>query len=209
MIASSMDTPRTERETLVDPESITHELWRQAKAGDQSAYERLFSLHADRVLVFIRARLGKLRAKIEPEDVLQDAYLAAHQSFDQFEYTNDGAFLRWLCRIVDNRMRDSHDYFTAKKRQEVPVPRSAITGPVTALHRVENREQIENALSQLSDEHRDVLLMRYFEGLSAEETGQRMNRSDGAVRSLAARALIELGKQIGPSGVGDGKEVNR
>ena len=94
-------------------------LWRQAKAGDQSAYERLFSLHADRVLVFIRARLGKLRAKIEPEDVLQDAYLSAHRSFADFEYTDDGAFLKWLCRIIDNRLRDSHDYFTAKKRQEV------------------------------------------------------------------------------------------
>jgi RNA polymerase sigma-70 factor (ECF subfamily) len=183
----------------VEPESITRVLWRQAKAGDQSAYERLFSLHADRVLVFIRARLGKLREKIEPEDVLQDTYLSAHRSFADFEYTDDGAFLRWLCRIIDNRLRDAHDYFTAKKRREVPVPRSALTGPVTALNRVENRERVESALRHLSDEHREVLLLRYFGGLSAEETGERMNRSAGAVRNLAARALVELGKHIAPN----------
>ena len=190
----------------MEAESITRVLCRQAKAGDRSAYERLFSLHAERTLMFIRGRLGKLRAKVEPEDVLQDAYLAAHRSFDDFEYTDDGAFLRWLCRIIDNRMRDTHDYFAAKKRQAVPVPKSALTGPVTALNRAEERERIEAALQQLSEEHREVLLLRYFGGLSAEETGQRMDRTSGAVRNLAARAMVELGKHLGqgtdlPNGV--------
>lgn len=180
----------------MEPESITRVLWSQARAGDKAAYERLFSLHADRALIFIRGRLGKLREKTEPEDVLQDAYLAAHRSFDDFDYTDDGAFLRWLCRIIDNRLRDTHDYFTAQKRQEVPVPKSALTGPVTALNRAESREQIDRALQQLSVEHREVLLLRYFGGFSAEETGARMNRTAGAVRSLTARALVELGKQM-------------
>ena len=180
----------------MEPESITRVLWRQAKSGEQSAYERLFSLHVDRALVFIRARLGRLRDKVEPEDVLQDAYLAAHRSFDDFEYTDDGAFLRWLCRIIDNRMRDTHDYFAAKKRQEVPIPRAALTGPVTALNRVENRQRIEVGLARLAEEHREVLLLRYFEGLSAEQTGRRMNRSASAVRNLAARALVALGREI-------------
>jgi RNA polymerase sigma-70 factor (ECF subfamily) len=182
----------------VEPQSNARVLWQQAKAGDQAAYEQLFGLHVERALVFIRARLGKLREKIEPEDVLQDAYLSAHRSFDTFDYTDDGAFLRWLCRIIDNRLRDAHDYFTAKKRQGVPVQRSALTGPVTALNRVENREHVERALAQLSDEHREVLLLRYFEGLNAEETGQRMDRSAGAVRNLTARALVEFGKHIRP-----------
>ncbi len=44
-----------------------------------------------------------------------------------------------------------------------------------------------------------MLLLRYFEGLSAEEAGQRMNRTAGAIRNLAARALVELGKQLGDS----------
>lgn len=163
------------------------------------AYERLFSLRSQRVLVFIRARLGKLRDKIEPEDVLQDTYLSAHRSFRNFEYTHDGDFLRWLFRIVDNRPRNAHDYFTANKRQEVPVPRSALTGPVTALNRVENRERVQSALKQLSDEHRELLLLRYFGGLSPEKTRERMDRSAGAVRNLAARALVELGNHIAPN----------
>lgn len=180
----------------MEPESIAHVLWRQARAGDQAAYERLFDAYADRALLFIRARLGNLRDKIEPEDVLQDAFLAAHRSFGDFEYTDDGAFLRWLCRIIDNRLRDAHDYFTAQKRQPVALRRSRPTGPVTALVRAENREKIEQAMAKLSDEHREVILLRYFQGFSAEETGARMNRTAGAVRNLTARALASLGEQL-------------
>jgi RNA polymerase sigma-70 factor, ECF subfamily len=181
----------------MEPESITKQLWTHAKQGDQVAFERLFGLHTDRLLVFIRARLGAgLKSKIDPEDVLQDGYLAALRSFDEFEYADDGAFLRWMCRIIDNRLRDCCDHYAAQKRQVVPLPRSDATGPVTALGRVESRQQIESALLQLSNEHREVLLLRYFQGLSCEEAGQRMHRSPGAIRNLAARALVELGKRL-------------
>ncbi len=113
----------------MEPESLTLLLWRQAKAGDRSAFDRLFGLHTDRLLVFVRAKLGgALREKIEAEDVLQEAFVAALHSFDDFEYTDDGAFLRWMCRIIDHRLRDAHDYFTAKKRQKVALPKSPRPG---------------------------------------------------------------------------------
>lgn len=178
-------------------DSITRVLWRQAQAGDQHAYERLFALHVDQLRMFIRVRLGAgLASQVEPDDVLQEAYLAAHRSFAQFDYTEDGAFLRWLCRIVENRLRDWHDHFAAAKRQPVEIPRSDPTGPVTALGRAEDRRRMEQALQQLPEDYRLVLLYRYFEGLSAEETAERMHRTAGAVRKLAARALVELGKRL-------------
>jgi DNA-directed RNA polymerase specialized sigma24 family protein len=40
---------------------------------------------------------------IDSRDVLQEAYLAAHRDFDRFEWRDEGAFLRWLFRIVDRR----------------------------------------------------------------------------------------------------------
>src|SRR5262249_2065673 len=119
-------------------DSITHILWRQARSGDRAAYDRLFALHTDRALLFIRARLGAgMREKVECQDVLQDAYLAAHQGFANFDYTDEGAFTRWLCRIIDNRIRDLDDHFAALKRQVVELPRADPTGPVTAADRAE------------------------------------------------------------------------
>ena len=181
----------------MQPESISRVLWRQAREGDRSAYERLFALHVDHLLMFIRLRLStELGRKIDPDDVLQEAYLAAHRGFEQFEYAEDGSFLRWLCRIVENRIRDWHDHFTAQKRQAVPVPRSNPTGPVSAFAKIEDRGRIEAALRALSEDYRTVLLLRYFEGLSSDETAARMNRTAGAVRKLTVRALVELGRLL-------------
>lgn len=177
--------------------SITRQLWEKAQAGDRSAYDQLFALHTDRALLFVRARLGPaLRAHVDSLDVLQDAYLVAHRDFDRFEYTDEGAFLRWLCRIIENRIRDGHDYFAALKRQPRSLPRVDPAGPSTLLDRAEHREKLIAALDELSEEHRQVLLLRYFEELSAEEAGRLMNRSAGAIRNLTARALTELGKHL-------------
>ena len=100
------------------PESITHELWKRDQGGDEAAFDQLFSIHTERLLVFISAKLGgRLRERIEPQDVLQDAYTAALQGFSQFEYTDEGSFLLWMCGIIDNRLRDAKDYFSAAKRQ--------------------------------------------------------------------------------------------
>ena len=104
-------------------EPITRTLWLRARGGDRSAYDRLFALHAERARLFVAARLGpRLRAGVETQDVLQDAYLAAHAAFDRFEYADEGSFARWLFRIIENRLRDLSDHVGAIKRQPVPLP---------------------------------------------------------------------------------------
>lgn len=179
----------------MDP--ITQSWYEAARAGDKSAYDRLFAQHADRATLFIRARLGpKLRTQVDSQDILQDAYLEAHRDFAKFQPTDDSAFGRWLCRIIENRLRDLNDYFSAKKRQPVDLPKSHPTGPATAADRAEHREKLLQNLDKLDEDHRLVLFFRYFEGLTAEETGVKMNRSAGAVRKLAARALTELGRSF-------------
>jgi RNA polymerase sigma-70 factor (ECF subfamily) len=179
-------------------DTITRTLWLRARGGDRAAYDRLFALHADRALMFIRARLGpRLQGRVESADVLQDAFLAAHAAFNGFQYTDEGAFARWLFRIIENRLRDLNDYLAAKKRQVVNLPTlDPATGPVTAADREQRREALVRALNELGDEHRRVIVLRYFEGLGAEETGRLMDRSPGAIRKLAARALAELGEKL-------------
>ena len=170
-------------------------LWRKARGGDREAYDRLFAIYSDRAVMFIRARLGpRLRAVIESRDILQDTFMAAHRDFSSFDHTDEGAFGRWLCRIIENRIRDLGDYWGAKKRQVVALPKpEPETGPVTAVERDERRQALLRGLDALGEDHRSVLLLRYFEGLDAEEAGLRMSRSAGAIRKLTARALAELG----------------
>ena len=177
--------------------SITQRLWQKARDGDRSAYDQLFALHHDRALLFLRARLGpKLRESIDSRDVLQEAYLAAHRDFDRFEWRDEGAFLRWLFRIVERRLADLADHHGAEKRQPVPLPTLDPSGPITRIDRSEHRARVARGLDSLSKDHREVLLHRFFGDLSAAEAGERMQRSAGAVRNLTARALAELARAL-------------
>src|SRR5262245_53281250 len=114
-----------------------------ARRGDREAYDRLFARYTDRALLFIEARLGpKLRERLDSHDILQEAYLAAHRDFAHFQYTDDAAFFRWLCRIIHNRIRDAGEYHAAVKRQPVELPQSNPTGPATAADRIERQAKI-------------------------------------------------------------------
>ena len=90
----------------------------------------LYNRYLMRVLAAVRARLGaELRGKLESWDVVQDALLASLKNVQAFNQTSEGAFLNWLAKVVENRIRDQLDYFRAEKRDhrlETPLaaPRS-------------------------------------------------------------------------------------
>ena len=194
-----MNEPEHRRKTIV--------LVEQARRGDREAYDRLFALSADRVLQFIRMRLGSgLRSKVESMDILQEAYLAAHRDFERFEYRGDDAFARWLCRIVENRIRGEADYFGAGKRRNpgAAPPVSAVlsriraqgSGVVTGAARLEERARLEAAMAGLAEREREALLLRYWQGRTIDEIAGLTGRSPTSVRRILGRAVLRLGGRI-------------
>lgn len=178
-----------------------------ARSGDQDAYDRLFALAAPRVRTFIHLRLGPaLRAKVTPDDVLQDAYLAAHEAFGGFRYRGDGTFTRWLCRIVENRLRGLADHFGAKKRRAPEalerVSRieervvAAQTGPQTAVLRNEANTRLVNAIERLDSAEQDVLLLRFFQDRTLDDIAHLLGKSPTATRRLLGRATRHLGNLL-------------
>ena len=125
------------------------------------------------------------------------------EEFAGFLYIRDNpkgvVFERWRhihgCGRFFNASRDTvSDKFIAVYKADEPQP--DLSGPITRLDRAEHRERVARALENLAEDHRQVLLLRFFEGLSAEEAGEKLSRSATAVRSLTARALVELGKNL-------------
>ena len=188
----------------------TADLVARARAGDQGAYDRLFALAADRVLLFLRVRIGpELRTRLEPMDVLQEAYAEALAAFPRFEYRGDDTFARWLCRIAENKVRGLAKYHGAQKRRSGAAPnvtqvldraRADATGPVTAVARIEQREALEGALAELEEEEREAILMRFFEGADLAAMAERMGRSVSGVRRLLGRATNRLGARLSGEG---------
>ncbi len=191
----------------------------QARQHDEAAMGALLSTHAQRLLTSVRAELGeRLRQRLESQDVMQQVYLDALNNIDKFVDQGHDSFFRWLRRIAVNRFCDvdRKAFKTEKRGKEVrvgDVGRSVgvddsllnlldhipagVSGPVTVADRSDRIKLLAGALNRLSEDHREVLRLRYLEELSVEETAARMNRTDRAIRGLCVRALIRLRELLG------------
>jgi len=187
-----------------DKDVVTESLVKKAQEGDIESFNRLFTLVSDRVLFFVRLRLGAaLREKVESMDILQEAYSEAIKAFPAFHYRGEQSFARWLCRLVENAIRAQAKFHGAQKRRPpgdvLPVSHllkkvpASETGPETAAQRLETRERLAVSLEALPEDERKALLLRHFEGRSLEEMAGLLARSPSAARRLLGRASVKLG----------------
>jgi RNA polymerase sigma-70 factor (ECF subfamily) len=183
----------------------------RAREGDRGAYDRLFERAAPRALQFVRLRLGpRLRGRVEEMDVLQDAYLDAHAAFPRFHFQGPGSFSRWLCRIIENRIRGLADFHGAEKRRprggEERISRvvervcASTPGPSTEADRNDRHARLASALAALPEEQREVLLLRFFQDRSVDEIAHLTGQSPSSVRRLAGRATARLGRLLSEGG---------
>jgi len=189
----------------------TQHLVALAKEGDESALNQLCSIYGERVRRIIRLRLDqKLRPKLDSVDIVQDALIQALGGLKDFNYQNEGDFLRWLSRIAENKLRDILDKFHTEKRdvhKEIPFKkegRSTESGSVAApgpmrtttpsviACRKEALDKLEQALDKLKPEYKQVVMLKKIEGLSHAEIAERLGKKEGAMRMLLARAMAAL-----------------
>ena len=165
-----------------------------ARAGDADAFRTLFERYHRRAYSLA---YGVVHNADDALDVVQDAFIKAHKYLDKFEGTS--SFYTWLYRIVMNlaidhlrkhRKSRAVDFSDTAGREddaavgdEALLPKILGANPGRALVDKEIRGRIEDALAELSDNHRAVLVMRELEGLSYEEMAQVMGCSKGTIMS--------------------------
>jgi RNA polymerase sigma-70 factor (ECF subfamily) len=187
-------------------------LFRRAVDGDRDAGDRLFARAADRVLLFLRLRLGAaLRARFDATDVLQEVFTHAHRDLGKFDPGNssdpDRSFLHWLCAIAENRIRDLAAFHRARRRDPAREERQVTVvlrklqrqghGPATSMVRRDERDRLAAAIEELPDTDRHPLLLRFFEGLTVEAIADRLGNSPSSVRRALGRATVQLGRRLG------------
>ncbi len=192
----------------------TQRLVALAKDGDQSALNKLCEVYNERVLRIVRMRMGpELRSKQESMDLVQDAFISALRSLENFTYQNEGDFLRWVSKIVENRIRDNLEKLHTNKRdirKEIPLNNTSATQdtfvgtsepidtatPSLILSKREGLNKLEKAISELKPEYREVIILTKLEGLSHKEVGEKLGKSPDAVRMLLARAMSVLSRNF-------------
>ena len=181
---------------MTEPELVT-----RAKGGDDVAFAQLMQDNEKRIYNLT------LRMTGNPEDAMdlaQEAFLNAWRGLKFFK--GDSSFSTWVYRLASNACIDhlrkqkrrqalsttvSLDEDGEDRQADIPDERFQ---PETELERQELRRSVERGLGLLSDEHRQVLVMREVNGLSYQEIGDVLGLETGTVKSRIARARLALRK---------------
>lgn len=162
----------------------------RCQMGSESAFAEVVRLFAPRLRCYLRRLIGNAD---DAEDAMQDVWTDVYRGLGRLR--NTGAFTPWLYRIARDR---AYRRLRRKRIPCVPLEDGEVADPEGAEPSFgpEDAEQITAALERMSAEHREVLLLRFIEGMSAEQIGQVIGRPAGTVRSRLHYAKRCLRREI-------------
>ncbi len=189
--AGALDrTAAREVSAPADPVEVTG-LVDRAKDGDAQAFGLLYDRFQPEILRYL---IHRTRDHEAAEDLTQQVFLKAWQAIPRFEQRGV-PFKAWLYRMAHNQMVDH--FRTRKTTSELgdfDLPDEA--DQESALLAGEMSEALQRALARLSEDHRQVLTLRFLMEKSAREIGEVMGRKEVTVRGLQMRALQALRREI-------------
>jgi RNA polymerase sigma-70 factor (ECF subfamily) len=196
----------------VDPEHLLQE----ARAGDSATLGQLLELYRRYLALLARVQIGqRLQGKVDASDIVQETFLEAHKNFGRFRGASEGEFVGWLRQILAANLADllrrylgtqgrdvrlEREIQDAFDRSSVLLDRGLVAQQSSPSQQAARREQsvlLADALEQLPDDYRDVLVLRHLEGLTFPEVARRMGRSLDSVEKLWMRGLVRLRQLMG------------
>ena len=192
--AASSELDGAERDRLIA-------LVELARAGDKDAFGLLYDHYQASVYRFLYYRT---RSQALAEDLTSETFFRALRSMNNFRWQGKD-FGAWLMTIARNLTTDH--YKSGRTRLEMTTEDmsphdDATEGPESAVLAGLTNEALLTALTELPDEQRECLIMRFLQGMSIAETAKALSRSDGAVKQLQLRGVRNLAKLL-PEGLRD------
>lgn len=170
---------------------------------DPEAFGRLYDLYADRIYTYIYYRVGNAP---DAEDLTARLFMRVLKALPR--YSDRGApFASWLYRIAHNLVANFHR--DQKRRPTVPIDDLPISSqrreaPDQLVEQQDDARSLWNVINQLNEDRRELLLLKFGDGLSNAQIGEVMGRTEGAVKSLYHRTLLTLREELEKRGLGPG-----
>jgi RNA polymerase sigma-70 factor (ECF subfamily) len=197
----------------------TQELLSQVRRGEAAAVDRLLGSHRDSLRRMINLRLDPvLTRRVDASDIVQDVLLEASRRLK--DYLRDPAmpFHLWLRHIAKDHMIDAHRRHRQAQRRSMDREQSIVPAaladrssmelaaqffdheatPATEAIRQELGQRLQAAIASLSEEDRDIILMRHFEQLANQEVAAELGLSEAAASMRYLRALRRLRTVLAP-----------
>jgi|SRR5579863_6390849 len=205
----------------------TQELLAGAGQGQPAAVNELLDRHREALRNMIQARMDqKLARRVDASDVVQDVLLEASQRLADYIRDPKLPFGLWIRQMAQDRIIDLHRRHRVARRRSLDreqqrpgalADKSSLElmaqlrdpelTPAAATLRKELHERFVEAIDQLEDEDREILLMRHFEQLSNSEAAELLGLSQPAAGMRHLRALRRLREVLGESAQDESGDV--
>jgi RNA polymerase sigma-70 factor (ECF subfamily) len=171
------------------------ELIEKAVSGDPNAFASLYDAYVEEVYRFILHRVGNQQTA---EDLTSQVFLKAWDNLGRYKMRGS-PFGAWLFKIARNIVIDHY----RTQKETLPLEAEALSKPdpgANVAKEVEQRLQSEwlrEVLLRLTEDQREVLTLKFVNGLKTAEVAKVMGKRQGAIRALQMRALQALAELVG------------
>jgi RNA polymerase sigma-70 factor (ECF subfamily) len=187
----------------------TRQLLHEARRGDREAVNRLLDRHRDSLHRMIQCRLNRgMARRVDASDVVQDALLTASRRLAEYLQKPSLPFHAWLRHLARDRLADEYRRQLADKRDVAreqsaganqrsslnpvaQVPDPDLT-PAAMLLKKEIAERFHQAVAQLEDDAKEIILMRHAEQLTNSQAAELLGLTEAAAGMRYLRALRQL-----------------
>jgi len=176
-------------EMTVDDMSETDKLTSivaRCQDGSEEAFAELVDMFSASCYGYFYRLTGNRQVS---EDLLSDLFIRLVEKIDTFKH---GSFKSWLFRVASNIF---YDYLRNKQRQKKLVEGKADRLDETSIevgHEFEMRDELQAAMDKLDDDTVELLMMRYYSGMSFKELSKHRDEPIGTTLAKVRRALIKL-----------------
>ena len=164
--------------------------------GDKDAFGKLYDMYMERIYKYVYYHTGDTMVS---EDLTQDIFIKAWGAINRFEWKGQ-PFSSWLFRIAHNC---TVDYYRSAQRDSTlkeqlstssmeSEPSSTIANPVQEVEQKITHQELLGAIADLSIAQREVIILKFLEGMENNEIAQITGKKEGAIRITQMRALAAL-----------------
>ncbi|MGI6368708.1 MAG: RNA polymerase sigma factor [Anaerolineae bacterium] len=172
----------------------------RAAQQDPRAFGVLYERHVDRIYSYVYHRVGNVH---DAEDLTSRVFFRAMAHIDR--YVDRGyPFSAWLYRIAHNLIANWHRDKGRRpviSLEDVVVSSQPEEHPERIAQETAERQLLTEAAMTLDPVRRELLMLKFNEGLSNAEIGQVLGRSEGAIKSLYHRTLLQLRRELEKKGI--------
>jgi len=163
----------------------------RAAGGNIEAFGELYSIYLDRIYRYV---FYQVKDKMTAEDITEDVFIKAWKVIDSCKGRGE-TFSPWLYRIAHNQVID---ILRSRRKQPLAEMETADKGrgPELEVEGKLERQELLEMIAYLPEAQRQVIILKFFEGLDNFEIAQITGKKQGAIRVSQMRALSTLRKDL-------------